>query len=73
MVLFVKVNLSFSSEVSREIPIIPGFLTGVGTMIYAGSIGTQIANELIDSSRCFLGWGWAGLYQTYVMSMFLYN
>ncbi|XP_033930799.1 basic helix-loop-helix ARNT-like protein 1 isoform X5 [Pseudochaenichthys georgianus] len=35
----------------EEIPIIPSLSNGVGTMIYAGSIGTQIANELIDSYR----------------------
>ncbi|XP_054480220.1 basic helix-loop-helix ARNT-like protein 2 isoform X3 [Anoplopoma fimbria] len=38
-------------EDSKQIPIIPGLSSGVGTMIYAGSIGTQIANELIDSYR----------------------
>uniref|UniRef100_A0A668AYP2 Basic helix-loop-helix ARNT like 2 n=1 Tax=Myripristis murdjan TaxID=586833 RepID=A0A668AYP2_9TELE len=36
----------------RTLPIIPGLYSSVGTMIYAGSIGTQIANELIDSYRC---------------------
>uniref|UniRef100_A0A3P8NIW5 Aryl hydrocarbon receptor nuclear translocator like 2 n=2 Tax=Astatotilapia calliptera TaxID=8154 RepID=A0A3P8NIW5_ASTCA len=35
----------------KQIPVIPGFSSGTGTMIYAGSIGTQIANELIDSYR----------------------
>ncbi|XP_029318130.1 aryl hydrocarbon receptor nuclear translocator-like protein 2 isoform X3 [Cottoperca gobio] len=34
---------------TRQIPIIPGLSSGVGTMIYAGSIGTQIANKLMDS------------------------
>ncbi|TNN45178.1 Aryl hydrocarbon receptor nuclear translocator-like protein 2 [Liparis tanakae] len=38
-------------EDSKQLPIIPGLSRGVGTMIYAGSIGTQIANELIDSYR----------------------
>uniref|UniRef100_UPI0037E85A9D basic helix-loop-helix ARNT-like protein 2 isoform X2 n=1 Tax=Semicossyphus pulcher TaxID=241346 RepID=UPI0037E85A9D len=38
-------------EVSKQIPIIPSLSSGVGTMIYAGSIGTQIANELIDTYR----------------------
>uniref|UniRef100_A0A672GEC7 Aryl hydrocarbon receptor nuclear translocator like 2 n=1 Tax=Salarias fasciatus TaxID=181472 RepID=A0A672GEC7_SALFA len=33
------------------IPVIPGLSSGVGPMIYAGSIGTQIANELIESNR----------------------
>ncbi|XP_059181767.1 basic helix-loop-helix ARNT-like protein 2 isoform X2 [Centropristis striata] len=35
----------------KQLPIIPGLSSGVGKMIYAGSIGTQIANELIDSFR----------------------
>ncbi|KAJ0056945.1 hypothetical protein NL108_000757 [Boleophthalmus pectinirostris] len=46
-----ELNLSLYcclSEVSKELPIIPGLSSGVGTMIYAGS-GTQIANELTDS------------------------
>uniref|UniRef100_A0A8C6U6Y3 Aryl hydrocarbon receptor nuclear translocator like 2 n=1 Tax=Neogobius melanostomus TaxID=47308 RepID=A0A8C6U6Y3_9GOBI len=34
-----------AGKVSKELPIIPGLSSGVGTMIYAGSIGTQIANE----------------------------
>ncbi|XP_037551761.1 aryl hydrocarbon receptor nuclear translocator-like protein 2 [Nematolebias whitei] len=38
-------------EDTKQIPEIPGLSTGAGTMIYAGSIGTQIANELIDSYR----------------------
>ena len=36
----------------RILPIIPGLSSGAGKMIYAGSIGTQIANELIDTYRC---------------------
>uniref|UniRef100_A0A671W1X7 Basic helix-loop-helix ARNT like 2 n=1 Tax=Sparus aurata TaxID=8175 RepID=A0A671W1X7_SPAAU len=36
-------------EDAKQIPIIPGLSSGGGTMIYAGSIGTQIANELIDT------------------------
>ncbi|XP_029016249.1 basic helix-loop-helix ARNT-like protein 2 isoform X4 [Betta splendens] len=36
---------------TKQIPIIPGLSSGVGKMIYAGSIGTQIAHELIDSYR----------------------
>ncbi|XP_062238708.1 basic helix-loop-helix ARNT-like protein 1 [Platichthys flesus] len=36
---------------TKQIPIIPGLSSGLGTMIYAGSIGTQIANELIDTYR----------------------
>ncbi|KAK0147029.1 Aryl hydrocarbon receptor nuclear translocator-like protein 2 [Merluccius polli] len=35
----------------RILPIIPGLSSGAGKMIYAGSIGTQIANELIDTYR----------------------
>uniref|UniRef100_A0A8C7Q2N3 Basic helix-loop-helix ARNT like 2 n=1 Tax=Oncorhynchus mykiss TaxID=8022 RepID=A0A8C7Q2N3_ONCMY len=31
--------------------LIPGICSGMATMIYAGSIGTQIANELLDSNR----------------------
>ncbi|XP_068573076.1 basic helix-loop-helix ARNT-like protein 2 isoform X1 [Cebidichthys violaceus] len=38
-------------EDTKQLPIIPSLSSGVGTMIYAGSIGTQIANELIDSYR----------------------
>uniref|UniRef100_A0AAV2IU75 Aryl hydrocarbon receptor nuclear translocator-like protein 2 n=1 Tax=Knipowitschia caucasica TaxID=637954 RepID=A0AAV2IU75_KNICA len=33
------------------VPIIPGLSSGVGNMIYAGSIGTQIATELIEAYR----------------------
>ncbi|XP_062402966.1 aryl hydrocarbon receptor nuclear translocator-like protein 2 isoform X1 [Sardina pilchardus] len=35
----------------KTLPIIPGICTTPGTMIYAGSIGTQIANELLDFNR----------------------
>lgn len=38
-------------EMPKELPIIPGLSLGEGRMIYAGSIGTQIANELIDTYR----------------------
>ncbi|XP_029351006.1 aryl hydrocarbon receptor nuclear translocator-like protein 2 isoform X1 [Echeneis naucrates] len=38
-------------EDTKQIPVIPGLSTGFGPMIYAGSIGTQIANELIESYR----------------------
>ncbi|XP_061770574.1 basic helix-loop-helix ARNT-like protein 2 isoform X2 [Nerophis ophidion] len=38
-------------EESKHLPIVPGLTSGVGKMIYAGSIGTQIANELLDASR----------------------
>ncbi|CAB1442456.1 unnamed protein product [Pleuronectes platessa] len=36
---------------TKQIPIIPGLSSGLGTMMYAGSIGTQIANELINTYR----------------------
>ncbi|XP_033989586.1 aryl hydrocarbon receptor nuclear translocator-like protein 1 isoform X5 [Trematomus bernacchii] len=42
-------RLKAMQEETKQIPIIPSLSNGVGTMIYAGSIGTQIANELIDS------------------------
>ncbi|KAG7217409.1 hypothetical protein INR49_021576 [Caranx melampygus] len=35
----------------KSLPIIPGVSATPGTMIYAGSIGTQIANELLDFNR----------------------
>lgn len=38
----------------RSLPIIPGISTKPGSMIFAGSIGTQIANELLDFNRCGL-------------------
>ncbi|XP_074554288.1 basic helix-loop-helix ARNT-like protein 2 [Halichoeres trimaculatus] len=38
-------------EDTKQLPIIPGLSSGAGTMIYAGSIGTQIANELVDTYR----------------------
>lgn len=41
-----------STEDTKHIPVIPGLSTSVGTMIYTGSIGTQIANEHADSYRC---------------------
>lgn len=36
----------------RILPIIPGLSSGAGKMIYVGSIGTQIANEILDAYRC---------------------
>nr|XP_057934338.1 basic helix-loop-helix ARNT-like protein 2 isoform X2 [Doryrhamphus excisus] len=36
---------------AKQLPIIPGLTSGMGKMIYAGSIGTQIANELVESYR----------------------
>ncbi|KAM9401979.1 basic helix-loop-helix ARNT-like protein 2 isoform 15-T17 [Salvelinus alpinus] len=38
-------------EESKRTILIPGISSGMATMIYAGSIGTQIANELLDSNR----------------------
>ncbi|XP_061523535.1 LOW QUALITY PROTEIN: basic helix-loop-helix ARNT-like protein 2 [Phycodurus eques] len=38
-------------EESKQLHAIPGLTSGVGKMMYAGSLGTQIANELIDSYR----------------------
>ncbi|XP_043963863.1 aryl hydrocarbon receptor nuclear translocator-like protein 2 isoform X1 [Gambusia affinis] len=40
-----------TQDEAQQIPEIPGLSTGVGTMIYASSIGTQIANELSDTYR----------------------
>uniref|UniRef100_A0A4W5RK08 Basic helix-loop-helix ARNT like 2 n=1 Tax=Hucho hucho TaxID=62062 RepID=A0A4W5RK08_9TELE len=36
---------------NKSLPIIPGISSASSTMIYAGSIGTQIANELLDYNR----------------------
>ncbi|XP_047451478.1 aryl hydrocarbon receptor nuclear translocator-like protein 2 isoform X2 [Mugil cephalus] len=44
-------NSKASEECKKSLPIIPGISTTPGTMIYAGSIGTQIANELLDFNR----------------------
>lgn len=35
---------------SQQVPIIPGISSASG-MIYAGCIGTQIANEIMDYNR----------------------
>ncbi|XP_056908104.1 aryl hydrocarbon receptor nuclear translocator-like protein 2 isoform X2 [Takifugu flavidus] len=40
-----------SEDGKKSLPIIPGISTTPGTMIYAGSIGTQIANEMLDFNR----------------------
>ncbi|XP_076841072.1 aryl hydrocarbon receptor nuclear translocator-like protein 2 isoform X2 [Brachyhypopomus gauderio] len=40
---------SCEDDAKKSLPIIPGISSG--TMIYAGSIGTQIANELLDFNR----------------------
>uniref|UniRef100_A0A3Q2QQ03 Basic helix-loop-helix ARNT like 2 n=1 Tax=Fundulus heteroclitus TaxID=8078 RepID=A0A3Q2QQ03_FUNHE len=42
---------TLAHEEAKQILEIPGLSTGVGMMIYAGSIGTQIANELGDTYR----------------------
>nr|XP_020467858.1 aryl hydrocarbon receptor nuclear translocator-like protein 1 isoform X4 [Monopterus albus] len=45
-------NFKTSEEDDKKsLPVIPGISTTPGTMIYAGSIGTQIANELLDFNR----------------------
>ncbi|XP_029597887.1 aryl hydrocarbon receptor nuclear translocator-like protein 1 [Salmo trutta] len=41
----------YVTEESKRTILIPGISSGMATMIYAGSIGTQIANELFDSNR----------------------
>ncbi|XP_041853854.1 aryl hydrocarbon receptor nuclear translocator-like protein 2 isoform X4 [Melanotaenia boesemani] len=51
-----KSEQSSNSKTSEEdckksLPIIPGISNTPGSMIYAGSIGTQIANELLDFNR----------------------
>lgn len=57
---FVTLNVFFSflfflsEDGKKSLPIIPGVSATPGTMIYAGSIGTQIANELLDFNRCGL-------------------
>nr|XP_029486373.1 aryl hydrocarbon receptor nuclear translocator-like protein 2 isoform X1 [Oncorhynchus nerka] len=38
-------------EERKRTILIPGISSAMATMIYAGSIGTQIANELLDSNR----------------------
>ncbi|TNN57393.1 Aryl hydrocarbon receptor nuclear translocator-like protein 2 [Liparis tanakae] len=44
-------NHKTSQDVNKSLPVIPGSSTTPGAMIYAGSIGTQIANELLDYNR----------------------
>ncbi|KAK5867593.1 hypothetical protein PBY51_012067 [Eleginops maclovinus] len=44
-------NSKTSEDGKKSLPVIPGISTTTGAMIYAGSIGTQIANELLDSNR----------------------
>ncbi|XP_037318428.2 basic helix-loop-helix ARNT-like protein 2 isoform X2 [Pungitius pungitius] len=45
------VNSKALQENTKQLPIIPSLSSTAGTMIYAGGIGTQIANELIESYR----------------------
>ncbi|XP_053478879.1 aryl hydrocarbon receptor nuclear translocator-like protein 2 isoform X1 [Ictalurus furcatus] len=42
---------ALEEDAKKSLPIIPGISNASGTMIYAGSIGTQIANELLDFNR----------------------
>ncbi|XP_054887098.1 aryl hydrocarbon receptor nuclear translocator-like protein 2 isoform X4 [Poeciliopsis prolifica] len=44
-------NSKVSEECKKSLPVIPGISSASGTMIYAGSIGTQIANELLDFNK----------------------
>ncbi|CAN9499169.1 unnamed protein product [Ophioblennius macclurei] len=44
-------NSKTSDDCKKSLPIIPGISTSPGAMIYAGSIGTHIANELLDFNR----------------------
>ncbi|KAM8750575.1 aryl hydrocarbon receptor nuclear translocator-like protein 2 isoform X4 [Acanthopagrus latus] len=44
-------NSKTSEDGKKSFPVIPGISTTPGSMIYAGSIGTQIANELLDFNR----------------------
>ncbi|KAL0968465.1 hypothetical protein UPYG_G00267240 [Umbra pygmaea] len=42
---------SFDNDSKTSLPIIPGISSASGTLIYAVSIGTQIANEMLDYNR----------------------
>uniref|UniRef100_A0A8C7ZI83 Basic helix-loop-helix ARNT like 2 n=1 Tax=Oryzias sinensis TaxID=183150 RepID=A0A8C7ZI83_9TELE len=44
-------NSKTSEDCKKSLPVIPGISTATGTMVYAGSIGTHIANELLDFNR----------------------
>ncbi|XP_015259632.1 PREDICTED: aryl hydrocarbon receptor nuclear translocator-like protein 2 isoform X2 [Cyprinodon variegatus] len=44
-------NSKASEDCKKSFPVIPGISSASGTMIYAGSIGTQIANELLDFNK----------------------
>lgn len=44
-------NSKTSDDCKKSLAVIPGISTTSGAMIYAGSIGTQIANELLDFNR----------------------
>lgn len=50
-------NVFLLDDGNKSLPIIPGISCASTTMIYAGSIGTQIANELLDYNRWVMGWG----------------
>uniref|UniRef100_A0A3Q2QF02 Basic helix-loop-helix ARNT like 2 n=1 Tax=Fundulus heteroclitus TaxID=8078 RepID=A0A3Q2QF02_FUNHE len=41
----------FVTDCKKSLPVLPGISSASGTMIYAGSIGTQIANELLDFNK----------------------
>lgn len=47
-------HLFLLEDGKKSLPVIPGISTTPGAMVYAGSIGTQIANELLDFNRCVL-------------------
>ncbi|MEQ2299771.1 hypothetical protein AMECASPLE_018416 [Ameca splendens] len=44
-------NSKASEDCKKTLPVIPGISSASGTMIFAGSIGTQIANELLDFNK----------------------
>uniref|UniRef100_A0A3Q2P528 Basic helix-loop-helix ARNT like 2 n=1 Tax=Fundulus heteroclitus TaxID=8078 RepID=A0A3Q2P528_FUNHE len=44
-------NSKASEDCKKSLPVLPGISSASGTMIYAGSIGTQIANELLDFNK----------------------
>uniref|UniRef100_A0A8C6VXT2 Basic helix-loop-helix ARNT like 2 n=1 Tax=Nothobranchius furzeri TaxID=105023 RepID=A0A8C6VXT2_NOTFU len=44
-------EVEYIVSTNTSLPVIPGISSAPGTMIYAGSIGTQIANELLDFNK----------------------
>ncbi|XP_047242180.1 aryl hydrocarbon receptor nuclear translocator-like protein 2 isoform X2 [Girardinichthys multiradiatus] len=44
-------NSKALEDCKKTLPVIPGISYASGTMIFAGSIGTQIANELLDFNK----------------------